>query len=158
MSFERRRQMVEPEHPQLSIVRQCELVSISRSGPCQPPAGGSRHASTPLNLELMRLIDAQFLEAPWYGSRQMARHLRREGYVVGRRRVRRRMARMGLAPISQRPLDGQCLHRAAVAQPEVRMRLAACLRDRLGGAGRAHDVDRLLQRQTSAQHPGRTNL
>jgi putative transposase len=37
---------------------------------------------TPLNLELMRLIDAQFLETPWYGSRQMARHLRREGYTV----------------------------------------------------------------------------
>ena len=32
MSLERRRQMIEPEHPQLSVVRQCELVSISRSG------------------------------------------------------------------------------------------------------------------------------
>jgi hypothetical protein len=51
----------------------------------------------------MRLIDVQFLETPWYGSRQMARHLRREGYAVGRKRVRRLMARMGLAPIYQRP-------------------------------------------------------
>jgi putative transposase len=41
---------------------------------------------TALNLELMRLIDAQFLETPWYGSRQMARPLRREGYAVGRKR------------------------------------------------------------------------
>jgi putative transposase len=32
MSLERRRQMIEPEHLQLSVVRQCELVSISRSG------------------------------------------------------------------------------------------------------------------------------
>lgn len=47
----------------------------------------------------MRLIDEAFLEAPWYGSRQMARHLRRQGYVVGRMRVRRLMAKMGLAPI-----------------------------------------------------------
>jgi putative transposase len=39
-----------------------------------------------LNLTLMRLIDEQFLETPWYGSRQMARHLRREGYTVGRKR------------------------------------------------------------------------
>ena len=54
---------------------------------------------TPLNLGLMRLIDEQFLETPWYGSRQMARHLRREGYTVGRKRVRRLMARMGLEPI-----------------------------------------------------------
>jgi putative transposase len=98
MSVERRRQMIEPEHPQLSIARQCELVSISRSGFYYRPAG-----ETPLNLEVMRLIDAQFLETPWYGSRQMARHLRREGYVIGRKRVRRLMAKMGLAPIYQRP-------------------------------------------------------
>ena len=31
---------------------------------------------TQLNLALMRLIDEQFLQTPWYGSRQMARHLR----------------------------------------------------------------------------------
>lgn len=90
--------MIEPEHPRLSVVRQCELVSISRSGFYYRPAG-----ETPLNLTLMRLIDEQFLEMPWYGSRQMARHLRREGYMVGRKRVRRLMARMGLEPIYQRP-------------------------------------------------------
>ena len=98
MSVERRRQMIEPRHPRLSVARQCELVSISRSGFYYQPAG-----ETPLNLALMRLIDAQFLETPWYGSRQMARHLRREGYMVGRKRVRRLMARMGLEPIYQRP-------------------------------------------------------
>jgi putative transposase len=101
--------MIEPEHPQLSIVRQCELVSISRSGFYYRPAG-----VTPLNLDLMRLIDAQFLETPWYGSRQMARHLRREGYTVGRKRVRRLMAKMGLAPIYQRP-------RTTVPHPEHRV-------------------------------------
>lgn len=90
--------MIEPEHPRLSVVRQCELVSISRSGFYYRPAG-----ETPLNLTLMRLIDEQFLETPWYGSRQMARHLRREDYTVGRKRVRRLMARMGLEPIYQRP-------------------------------------------------------
>jgi len=94
MSLERRRQRIEPDHPELSIVRQCELVSISRSGFYYQPAG-----ETPLNLELMRLIDRQFLETPWYGSRQMARHLRREGYTVGRKRIRRLIAKMGLEPI-----------------------------------------------------------
>jgi putative transposase len=59
MSLERRRQMIEPGHPQLSIVRQCALVSISRSGVYRRPAGES-----PLNLTLMRLIDMQFLETP----------------------------------------------------------------------------------------------
>ena len=101
--------MIEPEHPKLSIARQCELVSISRSGFYDRPAG-----ETPLNLALMRLIDAQFLETPWYGSRQMARHLRREGYTVGRKRVRRLMANMGLAPIYQRP-------RTTVPHPEHRV-------------------------------------
>jgi putative transposase len=98
MSVERRRQMIEPGHPRLSIVRQCELVSINRSGFYHRPA-----EETPLNLELMRLIDAQFPETPWYGARQMARHLRREGYTVGRKRIRRLMAKMGLTPIYQRP-------------------------------------------------------
>jgi putative transposase len=51
----------------------------------------------------MRQIDEQFMATPWYGSRQMARHLRREGHVVGRKRVRRLMAKIGLAPIQQRP-------------------------------------------------------
>ena len=54
-------------------------------------------------LTLMRLIDAQFLETPWYGSRQMARHLRREGWCVGRKRVRRLMRNMGLQAIYQAP-------------------------------------------------------
>ena len=98
MSVERRRQMIEPEHPSLSVVRQCELVSISRSGFYYQPVG-----ETAETLALMRLIDAQFLETPWYGSRQMARHLQRDGHEVGRKRVRRLMAVMGLVPIYQRP-------------------------------------------------------
>ena len=98
--------MIEPGHARLSIARQCDLVSISRSGFYYRPAG-----ETPLNVELMRMIDAQFLETPWHGSRQMVRHLRREGDVVGRKRVRRLMAKMGLAPIYQRP-------RTTVPHPE----------------------------------------
>ena len=98
MSLERRRRMIEPEHPRLSVVRQCELVLIGRSGFHHRLAG-----ETPLNLALLRLIDAQFLETRGSGSRQMARHLRREGYTVGRKRVRRLMAKMGLAPIYQHP-------------------------------------------------------
>ena len=101
--------MIEPGHPQLSIARQCQLVSISRSGFYHRPVG-----EAPLNLALMRLIDAQFLETPWYGSRQMARHLRREGYAVGRKRVRRLMSKMGLAPIYQRP-------RTSTPHPEHRV-------------------------------------
>ena len=77
---------------------------------------GCLDAARPLRsrLDAITARDAsQFLETPWYGSRQMARHLRREGYAVGRKRVRRLMARMGLAPIYQRP-------RTTIAHPEHR--------------------------------------
>lgn len=53
-----------------------------------------------MHLKLLQRIDVQFLETRGAGSQQMARHLRREGYVVGRKRVRRLMTRMGLAPIT----------------------------------------------------------
>ncbi len=101
--------MVDRDHPMLSIVRQCELVSVNRSGLYHELAG-----ETALNLALMRLIDAQFMETPWYGSRQMTRHLRREGHGVGRKRVRRLVAVIGLVPIYQRP-------RTTVRHPEHRI-------------------------------------
>ena len=98
LSLDRRKTMIDPGHPRLSIVRQCELASISRSSFYREP-----RAENEETLRLMRLIDEQFLETPWYGSRQMARHLRRNGWCVGRHRVRRLMLKMGLAPIYQRP-------------------------------------------------------
>ena len=62
MSVEQRRGLIEPGHGQLSIVRQCELVSISRSSFYYQPTG-----ETAETLALMRLIDAQFLEPPGMG-------------------------------------------------------------------------------------------
>ncbi len=90
--------MVDVDHPRLSTVRQCELVQISRSSFYYQPKGESEE-----NLELMRRIDEQFLDTPWYGSRQMARYLRRQGYPVCRKRVRRLMRQMGLVAIYQAP-------------------------------------------------------
>jgi len=98
MSAARRKTMVEPQRSGLSITRQCKLLSLSRSSFYFNPAGEKEE-----NLALMRLIDEQFLQTPWYGSRQMARHLRREGWCVGRKRVRRLMRKMGLRPIYQAP-------------------------------------------------------
>ena len=90
--------MIDGDHKVLSIARQCELVCVSRSGYYYQPTG-----ETELNLRLMRLIDEQHLKTPFYGSRQMARHLRRDGYIVSRKRIRRLMAKMGLAVVYQRP-------------------------------------------------------
>jgi len=86
--------MIDPSHRRLSIARQCALAQVSRSAFYYEGKGESL-----LNLELMRLIDTQFLETPFYGSRQMTRHLRRQGYCVSRKRIRRLMRKMGLAPI-----------------------------------------------------------
>jgi putative transposase len=69
-----------------------------RSSVYDRPAGESKW-----NLDLMRQIDEQFLKTPWYGSRLMCRHLRREEHAVGRKRIRRLMRMMGLAAIYQRP-------------------------------------------------------
>ena len=82
--------MVDPTHARLSIVRQCRLVSVARSSFYYEGTGES-----PLNLRLMRVIDAQFLETPFYGSRQMTRWLRRQGDTVSRKRVRRLMRLLG---------------------------------------------------------------
>jgi len=51
----------------------------------------------------MRLIDAQYLLTPWYGARQMARHLRRQGHHARRKRVGRLMRLMGLSAIYRKP-------------------------------------------------------
>jgi len=58
---------VKPDHRDLSVRRQCSLLSLTRSGLYYHPRGESAESLT-----LMTLIDRQFLETPWYGSRQMA--------------------------------------------------------------------------------------
>ena len=83
--------MVDPDHAALSITRQCCLLSIARSSFYYEGTGES-----PLNLRLMRRIDEQFLETPFYGSRQMTRWLLRQGARVSRKRVRRLMRLLGL--------------------------------------------------------------
>ena len=82
-----------------------------------------RRGESAENLALMRLIDEAYLHFPYYGSRQMARHLRRLGHTVGRRRLRRLMAKIGLAAIYQKP-------RASTPNPEHRYLLRELVTDR----------------------------
>jgi len=71
--------MVEPGNTNLSIGKQCKLLSISRSSFYYMPKG-----ETAMNLMLMRQIDEQFLETPFFGVRQMTWHLRNEGLDLSR--------------------------------------------------------------------------
>ena len=71
--------MIEREHARLSLTRQCRLLELSRSSVYYRPVGESAQT-----LALMRRIDELYLQYPFYGSRQMVRHLAREGVRVGR--------------------------------------------------------------------------
>ena len=90
--------MIERTHPTLSVGAQCRLLSISRSSFYYKPQG-----ETAMNLDLMLLIDKQFLETPFYGVRQMTWHLQNEGHAVNQKRIRRLMRLMRLMPIYQKP-------------------------------------------------------
>jgi len=90
--------MLEPKTSKLSLSRQCRLLSISRSSVYYKPSGVETG-----DLELMGLIDDQYLKTPFYGSRSMTHHLKRQGYPVNRKRIQRLMRQMGLEAIYPKP-------------------------------------------------------
>ena len=96
--MEWRRAAVDRRHPSLSVVRQCGLLDISRSGLYYQPVGISEE-----DLTLMKLIDRQYLATPFYGARKIAAWLKSQGHRVNRKRVRRLMQIMGLKSIYRRP-------------------------------------------------------
>jgi len=57
--------MIEPTHADLSVRRQCALVGLHRSHFYYEAA-----TETPLNLELMRLIDQQYTKTPISAGRK----------------------------------------------------------------------------------------
>ena len=101
--------MVVRGHPALSLSRQCRLLSIGRSSLYYQPKGERSET-----LALMRRIDELFLKYPFYGARQMVRHLRREGVRIGRRRAARLMRLLGLQAVYRAP-------RTSAPHPEHRV-------------------------------------
>ena len=90
--------MVDSGHAALSVVRQCVLLTIARSGLYYERKGESA-----INLTLMQEIDRVFTEWPFLGVRQMRDYLVLLGYGVGKKRVRRLMRLMGLMAVYQKP-------------------------------------------------------
>jgi putative transposase len=90
--------MVDPKAPSLSIAKQCRLLNLQRSSYYYRPKPVKAE-----DLELMRLIDEQYLKTPTWGSRSMRNHLRRLGYKINRKRIQRLMRLMGLEAIYPRP-------------------------------------------------------
>ena len=93
------RSLIDPGHPELSIVRQCELLGLARSTYYYEPA-----SETVENLGLMQLIDALYTRRPFLGSRKMVTELAREhGIRVNRKRVQRLMRLMGIESVLPGP-------------------------------------------------------
>ena len=89
---------MEPEHAEISIRRQCELLGVSRASWYY-----ERLSESEENLWLMRLIDQEYTRAPFYGSRRMTAWLQTQGYEVNRKRVVRLMRLMGIEAVYPKP-------------------------------------------------------
>lgn len=89
---------VDPSRQDLSISKQCELLGIPRASFYYDPAPESE-----CNLQLMRLIDEQYMSKPFYGSRSMTAHFRNQGLDVNRKRITRLMRQMGIEAIYPKP-------------------------------------------------------
>jgi putative transposase len=109
LSPEAKRDLIEPEHAQISVVRQCELVGLARASFYYVAQGESAE-----NLQLMRLLDEQYTRTPFYGVRRMTVWLRQQGYTVNPKRVARLLHTLGLETLYPKP-------RLSQAHPERRV-------------------------------------
>jgi putative transposase len=108
MSPTERKAMIRKDRTDLSLTKQCKLLKISRSSLYYVPVGVNAET-----LELMNEIDRVFTKYPFFGSRQIAAYLPRNGFHAGRHRVRRLMGIMGLQAIYKRPKYQQETPRAS---------------------------------------------
>jgi putative transposase len=90
--------MIETDHPQLSVARQCALLGLARSTYYYQPAPVSTE-----ELAVRAALDRAYTRWPFYGSRRLAWALQREGFAVGRKRVQGLMRALGLEAIYPKP-------------------------------------------------------
>ncbi len=101
--------MVEPQHEQISLRRQCQLLGLNRTSFYYEP-----QTETVENLELMRLLDEQYTSYPFYGVRRMTAWLGQQGFAVNAKRVRRLLRKMGLLALYPKPSLSQPVFGAQV--------------------------------------------
>jgi len=97
-SVEQKRRLVEPNHLEIPIYRQCELMDLARASYYYEPAG-----ETEYNLLLMRMLDEQYTRTPFYGVPRMTAWLRIQGHQVNPKRIERLMRKMDLQAIYPKP-------------------------------------------------------
>ena len=91
------------------MLRQCELLGLSRAGFYYEPRGESAE-----NLQLLRWLDEQYTRTPFYGVCRMTAWLRTQGYEINPKRVRRLLRLLGVEALYQKP-------RLSVAAPGHRI-------------------------------------
>lgn len=93
-----RRVMITKQQSSLSVVQQCRLLNLHRSGLYYQPCKESEE-----NLFIMRLLDEQYFKTPFYGVRRLTAWLKQQGYYINRKRVKRLMELMGWQTIYRKP-------------------------------------------------------
>jgi putative transposase len=118
-----RRSLLDPDHASIRLRRQCDLLGLPRSTAYYAPIPESQE-----NLDLMKEIDAIYLDNPSYGSRSIASSLVSSGWEVNRKRVQRLMRLMNIAGVTpkrntSRPAPGHrvfpyLLRNVAISHPD----------------------------------------
>lgn len=101
LTIEQKRMAIETDNKRIPIYRQCELLSLNRSSLYYKSCQDMEY-----NEQLMKLIDEQYIQTPFYGIDKMTEWLCRQGCHVNHKRVRRLMRQMGLEAVYPRRKRG----------------------------------------------------
>ena len=82
--------MIARDDPTVSVSRQCSLLSVHRSGLYYKFCEESSE-----NLAILRILDEQYFQTPFYGVERLLALLQRKGYLINRKRLRRLMRLVG---------------------------------------------------------------
>lgn len=90
--------MIQPSHPNLSVVKQCNLLGLNRSTFYYEPVKESEE-----NLRILRWLDVQYLKTPFSGARKLIKELAKEGCMLNMKRLRRLMKIQGWQTLYPEP-------------------------------------------------------
>ena len=89
-----KKSLIDKNHKKLSVLRQCELLGLNRSSYYYKPKGLGAE-----DYGIMKKMDEIFTDHPYYGTRRMMHVLAKEGYYIGRKRVRHYYQLLGIEAI-----------------------------------------------------------
>jgi putative transposase len=90
----KRKAFIKPDHSDITISRQCELLGLCRSSYYYEPEPESEK-----NIYLMRRIDEIYTRRPYYGVPKITAQLNREKEDINHKRIARLMSIMGIQAI-----------------------------------------------------------